>query len=194
MNPPPRRAEPVDETYYDGPFARPARFLLRHGVRPNHFTFAQAPLMAFQIWAAYMGWAWAFALTAIPIIVLDGGDGILARVGGLTSKAGARLDATFDVLGIATVMWGAAQFHPGHWLLFAILFAGNLLLYGQNRLVGEKAVSYVRGPVLTVVAFPEVLDLGLFVSTASLLWVMVWRLPETLRAVFGHRPHTATLA
>src|SRR5260221_8910868 len=80
------RDPPRDEQYYDGRFATPARWLLARGVHPNHFTFAQLPLFALQILAAVSGWRWTFVLLAYPLIILDAGDGILARVGRLQSK------------------------------------------------------------------------------------------------------------
>lgn len=191
---PPRRWPPVArrsrEGTYDRTFGRAAMWLLDRGIHPNHFTFLQIPVFAVQILAALEGWRWTFVLLIALLIILDGGDGILARVGGMQSRAGAILDSTFDTLGIAIVMWGAAQFFPAAeaWLLF--LFLGNTVLYLQNALLGEKVIAYIRGPVLAAVAFPDALLAGLAVGSFIITWLLVMRLPSTWRALNGQAPST----
>jgi phosphatidylglycerophosphate synthase len=172
-----------EEDVYDGAFARPARWLLAHRVHPNHLTFLQLPVFALQIVAAIRGWAYVFAFSTILIIVLDGGDGILARVGRLQSKAGAVLDSTFDTLGIAIVMWGATRFYPEQaaWLMF--LFLGNIVLFLQNALLNEKVIAYLRGPVAIAVAWPDTLLGGLVLATVVIAVLLVMRTPATLRAL-----------
>ena len=172
-----------EEEGYDRPFERWARWLLARGVHPNHFTFLQLPVFAFQIAAAIQGWAWAFVACIALIIVLDGGDGILARTGNLYSKTGAVLDSTFDTLGIAIVMWGAAQFFPAAEAWFMVLFLGNTLLFLQNALLGDKVIAYIRGPVLVAIAFPATLVGGLVLASLILLFLLVARTPRSLRAL-----------
>lgn len=172
-----------DADAYDGLFARPARWLLAKGIHPNHLTFLQLPVFVVQILAAVHGWAFTFGYTTILIIVLDGGDGILARVGRLQSKAGAVLDSTFDTLGIAIIMWGATRFYPEQttWLMF--LFLGNIILFLQNALLNEKVIAYLRGPIAVAVAYPQTLAGGLIVPTIVILVLLVLRTPATLRAL-----------
>jgi phosphatidylglycerophosphate synthase len=172
-----------EEDVYDGSFARPARWLLRKGVHPNHLTFLQLPVFALQILAAVHGWRYTFAYSTILIIVLDGGDGILARVGRLQTKAGAVLDSTFDTLGIAIVMWGATRFYPDQttWLMF--LFLGNIILFLQNALLNEKVIAYLRGPIAIAVAYPQTLWGGLLIPTVVIATLLLLRTPATLRAL-----------
>ncbi|MCA1819043.1 MAG: CDP-alcohol phosphatidyltransferase family protein, partial [Halobacteriales archaeon] len=147
---------PREEHESDKPFERAARWLLVRGVHPNHLTFLQLPLYLFLIVSAAVGnepgaspvWRYAFCLCNLLVPVLDGGDGILARVGRLQSKAGAVLDSTFDTLGIAIVMWGAAQFLPRESLTIMLIFLGTIVLFLQNALLEQKVIAYVRGPVL----------------------------------------------
>jgi phosphatidylglycerophosphate synthase len=168
---------------YDGSFARPARWLLSKGIHPNHLTFLQIPVFVLQIFAAVHGWRYVFAYSTILIIVLDGGDGILARVGRLQTKAGAVLDSTFDTLGIAIVMWGATRFYPEQttWLMF--LFLGNIVLFLQNALLNEKVIAYLRGPIAIAVAYPQTLWGGLLVPTVVIGVLLVMRAPAMLRAL-----------
>lgn len=177
-----------EENAFDGRFERMAAWLLARGVRPNHLTVAQLPVFAAEIWAALAGHPWIFVGLIVFVIFLDGMDGILARVGGLQSHAGALLDASFDTVGIAIVLWGAGRFNPEAEMIYYALFGGNLLLYVQNQFLDEKMVSYVRGPVLASVVFPDTLLLALFIPSFILVWLMVARLPRTFQKAGNSLP------
>jgi phosphatidylglycerophosphate synthase len=178
-----KRLKRKNESAFDRWFVPAAKWLLAKGVHPNHFTFLQVPVFAFTVVAALKGWNWPFVLTILGVMVLDGGDGILARVGNLQSKSGAVLDAMFDTLGIAIMIWGATQFFPQaeSWLL--LLFLANALLFLQNSVLGGKVVSYVRGPVVAAVAFPEVLLGALLVATFTVTFLLLARMPRLMVAV-----------
>ncbi len=181
---PPAAPPPTEgDVYYDGPFAGVARKVLSLGVQPNHFTLLQMPILALQMVAALEGWRWTFACLMFAIIFLDGGDGILARVGKLESKGGAILDALFDLVGIVVVLWGATRFYPDQspWLM-AILF-GNLALFAQNAILEEKVIAYVRGPIVAAVALPQTLAVALVMSSLILGFLLLVRLPATARAL-----------
>lgn len=175
----------------DAPFVRAARWLLARGVHPNHFTFLQLPLYAGLVLCATLGspgpgpdaWQYAFVLLNLLVPILDGGDGILARVGGLQSRTGAILDSTFDTLGIAIVMWGAAQFLPEASLWIMLLFLGSIVLLLQNALLDQKVISYVRGPILIALLYPTVLPGALVVAGFVTAWLLLWRTPATMRAL-----------
>lgn len=170
-----RRLRKRNESVFDRRFVPAAKWLLAHGVHPNHFTFLQIPVFAFTILAAVKGWNWPFALTTVFVMVLDGGDGILARVGNLQSRTGAILDAVFDLTGIAILMWGATKFFPAAEAWIMLLFLANVLLFLQNALLGDKVVSYVRGPVVGAVAFPQVLPAALVVCTFTVAFLLIAR-------------------
>lgn len=168
---------------FDGPFVRVAKWLLARGVHPNHFTFAQLPVFGIEIWAAMEGHRWLFVSTILLIMALDGGDGILARVGKLESKQGAILDSTFDTFGIAIIMWSAAQFFPQYEPWFLWFFLGNGLIYLQNAVLNEKMVSYVRGPVILAIAWPGFIYGGLALAAFCIGWIFIMRLPRTIRGL-----------
>lgn len=177
-----------EEEYYDSPFAAVARWLLARGVHPNHFTFLQLPVYAAQIYAALHLMPWLFCWLMAAIIFLDAGDGILARVGNLQTKAGAVLDSTFDTLGIAIVMWGATKFYPEHTAWLMSLFFGNVMLFLQNALLEEKVIAYLRGPVLTAVAFPATLYQALVLASIVIGFLLIVRTPAMLRALVAEKP------
>ncbi|HLF16419.1 MAG TPA: CDP-alcohol phosphatidyltransferase family protein [Candidatus Thermoplasmatota archaeon] len=172
-----------EEEAYDRPFERAAAWLLQRGVHPNHLTVLQLPVFLLQISAALEGWTWVFVLCIFPLMLLDGGDGVLARVGGLQSRSGAVLDSIFDLMGIAIVLWGAAQFFPRETPWFMAFFFGNFLLFLQNALLGEKVIAYLRGPILVAVAFPATLAGALAVDGVVLVWLLATRMPRSVRAL-----------
>ena len=178
-----KRLKHKNESAFDRRFVQAAKWALSKGVHPNHFTFLQVPVFAFTIVAALQGWNWAFVGTIFFVMVLDGGDGILARVGNLQSKTGAVLDAMFDTMGIAIMVWGATKFFPEAegWLL--LLFLANALLFLQNSVLGDKVVSYVRGPVVAAVAFPQVLLGALLLATFTVTFLLAVRTPRLAVAV-----------
>jgi phosphatidylglycerophosphate synthase len=167
----------------DKPFERAARWLLGHGVHPNHLTFLQLPLYVALIVCASQHWRHAFVFLNLFVPILDGGDGILARVGRMQTKMGAVLDSTFDTLGIAIVMWGATQFFPEDALWIMLLFLGSIVLFLQNALLEQKVIAYLRGPVLIAVLYPAVLLGALAVPAFVTAWLVLWRMPATLRAL-----------
>lgn len=167
------------EGTYDRRYTRLAHRLLDMGVRPNHFTLLQIPVFAGMIWAAWTDAPWWFFSLSWLVIVLDGGDGILARVGGLQSRAGAILDATMDTAGVAVVLWGASRFHPDAAAWFLLLFVLNGALYLQNARLDEKVVSYVRGPIILTVTFPDVLVIGIAMTLLVTVFLLVVRVPAT---------------
>ncbi len=169
--------------FYDNKMRGAARWLLDRGVRPNHLTFLQVPFFAGQLWAARVGATWVFVSLIVIVMLLDGADGALARTGGLQSRQGAVLDSTFDTMGIAVVMWGAALFFPfAETWLFALFF-GNALLYLQNAVLEEKMISYLRGPIILAVAWPPFLLGALVLSSIIVGWMLVFRLPGMFRAM-----------
>jgi phosphatidylglycerophosphate synthase len=178
-----KRLKRKNESAFDRRFIQAAKWMLAKGVHPNHFTFLQVPVFAFTIVAALRGWNWPFVATTFFVMVLDGGDGILARAGNLQSKTGAVLDAMFDTMGIAILVWGATQFFPEveGWLL--LLFLANVLLFLQNSVLGDKVVSYVRGPIVAAVAFPQVLLGAMIVATFTVTFLLLARMPRLSVAV-----------
>ncbi len=169
--------------FYDNTMRSAAQWLLDRGVRPNHATFLQVPFFAGQLLAAQIGAPWLFVFLIFVVMLLDGADGALARTGGLQSRKGAVLDSTFDTMGIAVVLWGAALFFPFAETWFFGLFLANALLFLQNAVLEHKAISYVRGPIILSVAWPPFLLGGLIVATTIVAWMLIFRLPAMWRAL-----------
>ncbi len=166
----------------DDTFRQAAQWLLARGVKPWHFTVAQIPVFALEIWAALNGLNLVFVGLIALVIILDGGDGILARTGDMASRTGAVLDASFDTVGIAIVLWGGTVFYPEWSGWFLYLFLANGALYAQNAILGTKVVSWVRGPALTAIGWPDTRYFALFVGVLTVTWLLTWRVPATLRA------------
>lgn len=176
------------EQAFDRPFERAAKWLLDRGVQPNHLTFLQIPVLAVMVWAAWNQEVWWYFGLSWAIMVLDGADGIVARVGGTQSRSGAILDASLDTLGILVVLWGATQFHPEQAWAWWSLLGLNGALYAQNVVLEEKVVTYVRGPVILAIAFPDVLWLAIIGTLVVSLWLIITRLPDTFQRFSSARP------
>jgi phosphatidylglycerophosphate synthase len=168
---------------FDQPFETAAKWLLSRGVHPNHFTFMQIPIFAGMIWAADAGQNWWFFGLSWAVIVLDGGDGILARVGKMESRTGAILDAVMDTIGIAVVLWGASQFFPEISWAYLVLFLLNGIMYAQNAVLEQKWVAYVRGPIMIPVVAPDTIVFGLFIALTTVIFLFTWRLTATYRVL-----------
>lgn len=168
---------------FDRPFERAAQWLLDRGAKPNHLTFLQLPVLAWMVLATLQGNHWLFFGLSWTIIVLDGADGIMARVGGTQSRSGAILDAILDTLGILVVLWAASVFIPAQAWAWWTLVGLNAALYAQNVVVEEKVVSYVRGPVILAIVFPDVLWLAIVGTLLITVWLIVTRLPAMFGAI-----------
>lgn len=157
-----------------------ARGMYGIGLRPNHLTLLQVPVYAIMIWEGIHGHLIRFGLWQLVIMVLDGMDGTLARRMDLASRSGAILDAVFDLFGIVVVIGVAAYVHPEYTWWLVVLLATNLLLYGQNYQLDEKAVSYVRGPIVVgqwlELHYPGVMAvaIGIPLVTSSLIILVRW--------------------
>jgi phosphatidylglycerophosphate synthase len=150
----------------------------RHGIRPDHFTYAQTPIYIALVIAALRADVWAFFILTIIGILIDGADGILARRTGTVTRRGHLLDSFFDILGIGITIWAASIifpnadtliFPPMDQLLLGLLMV-NFLVYLQNEIQGTKAVTYTRGPlIIGMVLEPQYEGLLLFAVLLPLL-------------------------
>ncbi len=167
-----------------------ARFLFRLGVRPNHLTLAQTPVYVVMIYTGFTGRIWIFGFLQLLVIFLDGLDGTVARRMGIQSRGGAYLDAAFDLFGIVLVMAVAIHAFPAYASPLGLLLVTNLLLYYQNYRLDEKAVSYVRGPVvLGLLAerhWPGVMWIAIWVPLAVTVLIVVVRMVRQPRPVPPH--------
>lgn len=160
-----------------------ARGLYRVGIRPNHLTLAQVPIYGLMVYEGFRGNLVLFGVYQIVIMVLDGMDGTLARRMGIASRSGAILDAVFDLAGIVLVVIVAAHIHPDYAFWLYLTLATNLALYGQNYLLDEKAVSYIRGPVVLgmylELRWPGIFWFGIVIPLVTSVLILVIR--QTVR-------------
>lgn len=109
-------------------------FLLGHGVKPNHVTYASLALAtACSIGFAtghFVAGAWTFGLAA----GCDALDGLLARQSGQSSQSGAFIDSFVDRLSEGVVYLGLAYWGAGGWLTWTAVLA----------IIGSFSVSYAR--------------------------------------------------
>lgn len=173
---------------FDRPFETLARRLLSMGIQPNTISLLQLPTYGAILYTAIIGelW-WCFGLCWIPMI-LDGLDGIMARIGGLTSRTGAILDASMDTLGLIVSLLVAWVLVPWSLPYASLALALNLVLYVQNHVTGVKLVSYYRGPLLLGAFLAPLMPLALALVTATPAILIVWRYSASAKSV-RHQRH-----
>ncbi len=117
--------------------------LVRLGVTPNAITvFGTVGVVAGAVVFYPRGWWFAGTLVIWAFVMSDALDGLVARLGGRTSKFGAVLDASCDRFADAavfgTIGWYFSQ-HGQRWMLLAALLC--LVLGAVTSYIRAKAES-----------------------------------------------------
>ena len=138
--------------------AAPARGLHRLGVTPDQVTIAGALLGLLAAVVIARGALVAGILVWIAGRVLDGYDGILARVSGRTTLFGGFLDITLDMFAYSAMAIGFAIAMPDDrtlWLfvLFGYVMAitttlalSSLLERADRELGGDRSLQFTAAP------------------------------------------------
>ncbi len=146
---------------------------------PNIVSALRLLAVPVLVWLAWHHEQQAFAWLLVASLVSDIADGLIARIFGFTSKLGALLDSTADMLLLFTAGYGALVFYPAlvrtHWPAVALLLGFWLLealvaLARYGRLSSfhtylSKAAGYAMGIFIGV--------LFLFDFHLSLLYLAV---------------------
>jgi phosphatidylglycerophosphate synthase len=137
--------------------AAPARGMLRHGITPNQVTlggFALGLLAAAIIATGSLRWG---ALVWIASRILDGYDGMLARLSGKASLFGGFLDISCDMLAYSAMAIAFAYAMPADRMLWLVVLAGyvmaitttlalsSLLERADRQLSGDRAIQFTPG-------------------------------------------------
>ena len=117
-----------------------SRWLARVGVTPNTITIVGTlGTIACAVLFLGRGWWMTAALTIWALAMFDALDGLVARVGGLSSKFGGVLDSTCDRFADAAVFGSIAWYfalHGQRWMLLAALLClvlGSVTSYIRSR-------------------------------------------------------------
>lgn len=130
---------------------------LRH--TPNVISALRLLAVPMLAWLAWRHERQAFAWLLVASLVSDIADGLIARMFAFTSRLGALLDSTADMLLLFTAGYGALVFYPAiirrHWPAVALLLgfwgfeaAAALLRYGRLSSFHtylSKAAGYAMG-------------------------------------------------
>ncbi|MDR0625960.1 MAG: CDP-alcohol phosphatidyltransferase family protein [Bifidobacteriaceae bacterium] len=121
-------------------FGRPARWLVRHGVRANAVTVVGVALQCAVALSLFpLGYLWQGAVILGVLVTTDALDGTMARAAGTVSKWGAFLDSTLDRVADAAIFAGLTIFLvlQGHWpgaiMGTAALAAGAIVPYARAK-------------------------------------------------------------
>ncbi len=160
--------------------ARPLAALILYPVRdtvhPNAVTIASLVTYLLGVWQLWAGNGWAAALLLLLGMVLDDGDGLLARYQGRTSLLGSYLDKTSDVIRfwalfsvVGYLAWRSSM-NPLH-LYLAGMASFALMVQGYVKWIVEPFVTAPKSEDLSA-NLPKSLDKSVFVPgiLKALLW------------------------
>jgi CDP-diacylglycerol--glycerol-3-phosphate 3-phosphatidyltransferase len=149
----------------------PGSTLLRHV--PNALSAARILAVPVLLVLAWQGRQDPFKWLLLAALLSDIADGLIARLGGFTSKLGALLDSIGDTLVFFTAAWGTWVFHPEvvreHGTLMAALL-GSWLFENVAALLRYGRLSSFHTYLSRIAAYA----LGIFVMVMFLFGQQDW--------------------
>jgi len=129
-----------------------AKILARTGVTPNQISWAAFGLAALSFLSFIYNWNITGGLLAQLSSVIDGVDGSLARLKGMSSSFGGFLDSILDryadiLILLGLTMWSASnEVYPYVWLLGFLSITGTIgVSYSRARVSAELQHHFDRG-------------------------------------------------
>jgi len=129
-----------------------AKILARTGVTPNQISWAAFGLAALSSLSFIYNWNIAAGLLAQLSSTIDGVDGSLARLKGMSSAFGGFLDSILDryadiLIMLGLTMWSASnEVYPYVWLLGFLSITGTIgVSYSRARVSAELQHHFDRG-------------------------------------------------
>ena len=129
-----------------------AKILARTGVTPNQISWAAFGLAALSFLSFIYNWNIAAGLLAQLSSTIDGVDGSLARLKGMSSAFGGFLDSILDryadiLIMLGLTMWSASnEVYPYVWLLGFLSITGTIgVSYSRARVSAELQHHFDRG-------------------------------------------------
>lgn len=138
--------------------AAPAHALHRLGITPDQVTVAAVSLGIAAAVLVGSGWFAVGLVTWVAGRLLDGYDGLLARISGRSSLFGGFLDITFDMLAYSAMAVGFAVAMPGDRTLWLFVMVGyvmaitttlalsSLLERADRELGGDRSLQFTAAP------------------------------------------------
>jgi len=155
------------------------RFFVPTGITPNQITFISFSIALLSSAAFTVGFNILGGLLAQLSSIVDGVDGEIARLKGLTSPFGAFYDAVLDRYADAAIILGMilwalrSEDRPGTWLFGLLALLGSLMIsYSAARSEASTGMRFDHG----LSSFPS-RDIRLFiVMLGSLAGQVYWTL------------------
>jgi len=166
--------------------AAPARWMHRLGVTPNMVTVAACVLGLAAALLVGRGSATAGIIVWIASRVLDGYDGILARLSGRATLFGGFLDISLDMLAYSSMAVAFAVARPEQWALWMIVLVGyvmaitttlalsSLLERADRTLGGDRSLQFT--PALAEGGETSIVYVAVTVwpdAAAGILWAWI---------------------
>jgi CDP-L-myo-inositol myo-inositolphosphotransferase len=129
-----------------------AKLLARTGVTPNQISWATFGLAVLSFLSFIYNWNIAGGLLAQLSSIIDGVDGSLARLKGMSSAFGGFLDSILDryadiLIMLGLTMWSASnEVYPYVWLAGFLSITGTIgVSYSRARISAEFRHYFDRG-------------------------------------------------
>ena len=129
-----------------------AKFLVRTSITPNQMSWVAFGLAALSFISFLYHWNIAGGLLAQLSSIVDGVDGSLSRLKGMSSDFGGFLDSILDRYADILIMLGLTMWsihnetYPFIWLVGFLSITGTLgVSYGRSRISAELQHHFDRG-------------------------------------------------
>jgi len=129
-----------------------AKLLARTRITPNQISWATFGLAVFSCLSFIYNWNIAAGLLAQLSSIIDGVDGSLARLKGMSSAFGGFLDSILDryadiLILLGLTMWSASnEVYPHIWLVGFLAIAGTIgVSYSRARISAEFRHYFDQG-------------------------------------------------
>ncbi len=103
------------------------------GLRSNHLTLSQLPIVILMIWFAFNKNLWGVITSSLLLVFIDSFDGIFARVTNSYTKLGHLYDKIVDVLSIITLAFSIGLIFPTIMKISIALIITTIILYFLNE-------------------------------------------------------------
>ena len=154
-----------------------AKGLVRIGLTANQLTIIGG-VLSIVIAVVFLprGWFLSGLLALIPVVIIDGLDGTMARLSGTSSRFGAALDATIDRLVDGAILGSVAVYFALHQQIYAVALAVTALVFAQvtsyTKARGEAEGFTVQGGLVERADRLGILLVGVLLAGFSVTWAL----------------------
>ncbi len=139
------------------------------GLRPNHLTLSQLPIVMLMIWFAYNKSLWEVIILSLVMVFIDLFDGIFARATNSYTKLGHLYDKGMDLLSIISLAFSIGLIFPATMKISITLIITTIILYVLN----EKTKTELWGGSRVIIPIGAIFNqVGVAVSLSLITTIL----------------------